>query len=302
MLPLLILLAAAASLRSEAACVTRYCKQNYAAGNENNVFYDPSTYGGDIHPDPTRPLSSNRVFRDYVNSVRFCTGKWCNRGTFTCAARGTSSCYHVEHILDQNANDARIPAACAGCKSIPGNMIMAAGAWNMGLGGAARSSYGAAQAEKRQVYSASVVSRAYASVISCCTARIGSEAMREHLSGVFIVDPSNGTYANVTYDESCDVSEECNCDSDALCGCDCDYDDATSKLMDLSGLTAIFSATNLSVSMTNLVLLILALVLLLGVSGCLCYLCCKQRSAEQHPYRVLSQGPPAGQQAQLAVV
>lgn len=243
----------------QAACRTKTCKQKYGTNYE---FYNSATYGGDIHPNPTAILANNREYRDYVNSRGSCTGQWCNQNAFSCGSRGTTSCYHVEHIIDQNGNDPRIPTKCKKCKNIPGNMIMASGQWNSAVGGLAGSNYGASLDEKTTIYGSSIINRAYQNIDACCQS-MGSQLL--------LIDiPSDD---NSTYDESCDTTEECNCDSGATCGCDCDYDDATMLMYS----SAIFSLASLHVTALNTVLISIVFSVVICMSVCLCYICHKMR-------------------------
>lgn len=248
-----------------AKCYTKTCKQNYKT---DYVFYDSTTYGGDIHPNPTTPISANRQYRDFVNSVQPCSGNLCNGQTYSCSKRGTKNCYHVEHIIDQNGNDPQIPASCGKCRNVPGNMVMANGQWNSAVGGLAGSSYSAANSEKRLVYGDTIVNRAYASISACCN-RMG--AQMHPMVMAMDIDP------NVTYSESCDDDMECNCDSGIECGCDCDYDDASTWLY----ASAVFSAITVMTTTINMALLIAVLVFLLGVSICGCYMCHKTRTQKR---------------------
>lgn len=183
-------------------CYTKKCKQYWnSQGNGNNQFFYPQTYGGDIHPNPLQ-FSTNRQFRVIVQkNVGYCSGKYCVNGQFTCQSNGNTNCYHVEHIVDENGPDF---GSCSRCKDIPGNMIMAAGDWNMALGGLARKSYSQSQAEKTMIYGANVMQRAKYYIQQCCDNLI-----------------ANGQSTNIDCENN---EEDCNCDANSICGCDCSSD------------------------------------------------------------------------------
>lgn len=187
-----------------AQCFTRTCRDNIGTGYE---FFDSRSYGGDIHPNPFVPLTRNRQFREFVNQALDCTGQWCYRGKFACDQHGSMTCYHVEHIIDQNG-----PVGCSWCKSIPGNLIMASGEWNSDVGGLAGRNFTASALEKRFIYGG-IYDKALSHIIACC----GLQETQD-------VQPCDQVL--------------CNCDAESDCGCDCDFEILVST-HDL--LTAIFA-------------------------------------------------------------
>jgi hypothetical protein len=183
-------------------CYTKKCKTLWATqGNENYQFFHAQTYGGDIFPNPLQ-FSSNREFRLYVQKhISRCIGKYCVNGRFSCPSSGNTNCYHVEHIVDANGPEF---TNCPRCKDIPGNTIMAAGDWNMALGGIASKNYANSQNEKTMIYGAPIMQRAKKYIQTCCDNMIAT-----------------GDSANI----DCENNEGyCDCDNQSICGCDCSSD------------------------------------------------------------------------------
>jgi hypothetical protein len=180
-----------------------YKEQWNITGNQNYRFFDSRTFGIDLpNKDPCTKVSRNSKFRDYINRNFQCDGIWCQYGKFKCDERGEKSCYHVEHIIDENGSEYR---DCDSCKNIYGNMVMAYGQWNSELGGLASRYYMDAQEEKRIVYGTNIVDRVKNLITYC-----------------YNLEPKTSPVHD--YDPECDTIEPCNCDSDSECGCDCDYD------------------------------------------------------------------------------
>lgn len=198
----ILLLIAISVICVSGQCYTKKCKALWNSyGNAGNQFYYRGSYGGDIHPNPLQ-YSTNRQFRTIIqNNIKYCSGKYCVNGQFSCQSNGNTNCYHVEHIIDENGPEY---TNCPRCKDIPGNMIMAAGDWNMALGGLARTRYSQMQTEKSMIYGSSVMQRARAYIQTCC---------------------SQLTSSNSSVEIDCENNDgECNCDSGAYCGCDCSAD------------------------------------------------------------------------------
>jgi hypothetical protein len=89
--------------------------------NKDYQYFDPRTYGGDIHSNPCEEMKQTSKYRKYVNDHIKCIGKWCIDGLFKCPSGGYNiDCYVVEHIIDRQFKG----------KNITGNYIMAWGKWN----------------------------------------------------------------------------------------------------------------------------------------------------------------------------
>lgn len=252
---LLVLAVAAVAAAGDGARYTKYARMY--PDNDNGRFFDATTYGGDIHPTPTTPVSFNRVFRDFVNSKRACSGMFCGAwGAYSCPRRGSTGCLHVEHMVDLNGDDPRFPPWCRRCRSVPGNMIMAAGPWNVAVGGLAGVNYAAAQAEKVSVYGADLMGRAAAAVNACC----GATQVPARLAALWPLRRLALASNSTAYDAACDDADECNCDADNDCGCDCDYDDAAAPPPAAKGADE---------SMQVVMLVMLALLSFCGCVACL---------------------------------
>jgi len=116
-------------------------------GNTNNMFYHPDTFGKNIYTDPCEKITYNTKYKNYVNQyINPCIGKWCIDYKFNCL-QYNSSCYQVEHIIDKKGQEYDIE-----CTLIAGNLVMAYGKWNNGLGGFAGSNYTNSVIEKTIVY------------------------------------------------------------------------------------------------------------------------------------------------------
>lgn len=250
--------------RVNSSCSTKICQDQYLKfGNENNRFFDASTFGGKIHPNPTQILkqTGNNHFRSFLNEIGQCHGLQCGANNlYNCLNRGNSYCYHVEHIYDKNGQDDRIPSNCNVCKNIPGNFIMAFGRWNMALGGLARKNYNAAQIEKTLIYGKHIMKQAFDNIMQCCSETTGYIGPKEFY---YLEGHTDQLQNDTNYDIECDIDNMCTCDTDSNCGCDCDFDDASLKMLELSKLSA--DASIVTFVFTVLVIFILFIILI-----CLC--------------------------------
>lgn len=133
------------------ACVfaqhTKIYEENWNInGNANNYFYHRGTFGKDVYDDPCVKITNNAQFRNYINENIICEGKWCIDSKFNTNKKRDD--YEVEHIIDLNGPEYN---SC-GCTSIVGNLVMAYGRWNAGLGGLAKHNYTNSEKEKTIVY------------------------------------------------------------------------------------------------------------------------------------------------------
>src|SRR6202012_3399756 len=83
--------------------------------NDNNYYYDPKTYGGNVYSDSSLVIHKNNAFRKELNSRFSCQGSHCINGQYVCERTGNIQCYHVEHIID--ANGPEFPD-CQQCKNV----------------------------------------------------------------------------------------------------------------------------------------------------------------------------------------
>lgn len=126
---------------------SKYYIENYNKNhNTNYEFYDNRTFGLDLYKDPCIKITDNRKFKNYINKLLPCIGKWCIDKTFNCI--GSKNCYHVEHIIDVNGKEFSNP----NCKQIAGNLVMSYGKWNSQLGSRSRVNYYDSMREKEIIY------------------------------------------------------------------------------------------------------------------------------------------------------
>jgi hypothetical protein len=179
------------------ACFTTVCKEHPAS-----FLYDAGTFGGDNAALlRSTPLDANRRFRAAQGACA--ASDLCLNGAYACAAHGDTACFHVLRIV--TVFD--LPPGCPlECTMVPGNMVMASGAWNSALGGLALTNSAAALSEKAEVMGARIVNSSLGFVSTCCGLAVSP-------------GPVTGP---TTYDHLCDTAG-CNCDA-LGCGCDCDFE------------------------------------------------------------------------------
>ena len=115
------------------------CRKTQCVSEE--TFGMDGTHGG----SPCEAMTT-ATFRKKLNSLMSCSGDYCVRGSYKCEEGKTSSCYHVEHIIDEqgpefasHASGSKSGKTCQGkpcppsIKNIAANYVMAWGRWNSGL-------------------------------------------------------------------------------------------------------------------------------------------------------------------------
>jgi hypothetical protein len=199
-------------------CFTKICQNNWSkSGNINYLFYDNRTFGFKIHPAPLEiyndQMTATRRFRKFINSQFECVGKWCSNGKFACNRGFDPNCYHVEHIIDRNGGDYRIPTECNPCKDIPANMVMAWSRWNSNIGGGNTIyHYNDTQTEKELIYGLVNTRNAVNGIIECC--KNNSWISQNYLPPSIDINRTD----QATDETSCDIMDQC--DPDGPCECD----------------------------------------------------------------------------------
>lgn len=140
----------------------------YGKNNTDFNYFDTGTFGMDLYEDVCTKISTNTIFRNFINKNVECTGRWCEDGVFSCK-KSNKDCYQVEHIIDRNAPDPEVPIEC---HDIAGNLVMSNGEWNMQLGNLAQKSYEDSKKEKITIYGKKHVDNAYNNVVGCCVEHI----------------------------------------------------------------------------------------------------------------------------------
>lgn len=257
------------------------------SGNANNQFYDKTTYGGTVYPNPST-IVSNKSFRRQINANMICTGAQCHNGQYVCGRYGNTDCYHVEHIIDYNMR--KFLPDCEKCIDVAGNKVMTWGRWNKALGGVARSNFPAAFSEKTTVYGSTMMISAIDAIQTCCMHQeafsdVGPKPIMSMIEKSAVAMPSPGL-GNSTYnadcdcdpsDPSCNTLDTCACDSASECGCDCDYD-----LEFIVAAPAVASADS-NITKATLVLLVCATCLIMVIAAVVLMLLNRIRTVKPQP-------------------
>lgn len=205
---------------------TAFYKGHTQFGTKLNDFFDGRTFGIDLRGQDPCQRVSNEGYRKIIKNTFQCYGDLCHpSGVFGCPKKGSTDCYHVEHIIDENGPEFN---ECKGCKNIVANYVMANGRWNKGLGGLAGHNYGNSLNEKKLIYGTDIINRIRAKIQECM----------------------NRNKRDTSDDnDDCDKDGDCECDSDYECGCDCsgDEEDEIKKDKELEDNASHFSNTWISV-------------------------------------------------------